>query len=430
MEKGSIVKYFKAWRVMRNVSTEQSKPSNIGLVVRRLVAFALPAIVIAGSIGGVIAMNALKPKPEEKEDTIKATPVAIAYAKAEPVNLSVTTQGEALPLREIDLTPEVSGRVIALSPSFIEGGTFSEGDVLLKIQPTEFELRVTQAKAAVAQANNRYASELAEAEIAKREWEEIGNGEGSSLALRRPQLAEAAAALASAKAAQKEAEFQLSRTEIRAPFNGRVQSKSVDIGQFITAAAPIGRIFSSDVMQIALPLTDAELGRLGLSVGFVATKDNPGTSVTLTAPMAGKVRNWTGRVTRTSSSFDRETRVLFAYVEVTDPYGTGADKGAPLAAGLFVTATIDGRAIENSVVVPRAALRGKDKVYIAREDDTMEIRQVAVAASNKNEAVLIDGLVDGEAVIISPVRGAAEGMAIAVSGKTSSSSEAIAEASI
>lgn len=415
---------------MINMNTEQNKSSGIGLIVRRFVAFALPALVVAGAIGGVIGMSVLKPKPDEKEEAVKATPVAVAYAEARPVNLSVTTQGEALPLREIDLTPEITGRVIAVSPSFIEGGAFTQGDMLLKIEPTEFELRVTQARAAVAQANNRYASEVAEAEIAKREWEEIGNGEGSSLALRRPQLAEASAALASARAALKEAELQLSRTEIRAPFNGRVQSKSVDIGQFITAAAPIGRIFSSDVMQIALPLTDAELGRLGLSVGFVATKDNPGTSVTLTAPMAGKVRNWTGRVTRTSSSFDRETRVLFAYVEVADPYGSGADDGAPLAAGLFVTATIDGRAIENSVVIPRAALRGKDKVYIARDDDTMEIRQVAVAASNKNDAILIDGLADGEAVITSPVRGAAEGMAIAVSGKKSSSSEAIAEASI
>ncbi len=393
------------------------KPEDVGLAVRRFVVFALPVIVLIGAFGGTAIMSMFKPKPEEKDEIVKATPVVIAEAMTQKAQLVVTAQGEASPRTEIDLTPQVSGNIVFVSPAFIEGGAFEKDDVLIRIEPDEYAFRVTQAKANVAQARSRYASEETEANIARAEWEEIGGGEeGSALALRKPQLAEAAAALSAAKAALKEAELQLARTTIRAPFKGRVQTRTADFGQYVTPGVALGRIFSSDTIEVALPLTDAELGQLGLPIGFKAAEDQAGPQVKLSATVAGAPREWTGEITRTDNSYDRQTRVIFAYAEVKDPYGEGADDGAPLAAGLFVTAEIEGREIEGSVVVPRSALRGENQVYIARDDNTLEIRPVVVAQTDRTRAVLISGVSEGERVITSPVRGAANGIEIEVAG--------------
>ena len=401
---------------MKTPQLKIRKPTNLDLAIKRFVVFALPVIVIAGAFGANMVMSAFSPKPEENEEVIKATPVVTANATAEAVTLTINGQGEATPRREIDLVAQVNGKIIAVSPAFIEGGAFEEGDTLIQIEPAEFNYRVTQARANVAQARNRFASEEAEANIARTEWEELGQGEGTALALRQPQLAEAAAALASAEAALNEAELQLARTAIKAPFKGRVQTKMADIGQFATPGVGLGRIFATDIMQVALPLTDAELGQLGLNLGFRETDDNLGPEVRLSAFVAGTPREWTGRITRTGSSYDRSTRVVFAYAEVEDPYDAGADDGAPLAAGLFVKASINGRAIENGVIIPRTALRGDDRVFIARADDTLEIRDVAVVSSTRDRVVLASGVAPGERVITSPVRGAADGIELAVAG--------------
>ncbi len=389
---------------------------DIGLLVRRLVVFALPAIVIVGAVGGNLVMAALKEKPETKEDSVKATPVVVVEAQNNNVRLSVTTQGEANPRTQINLAPYVSGQIDFVSPDFIEGGAFAEGDVLIRIKDDEYKFRVTQARSAVAQAKSRYATEKAEAEAAKREFDELKIGEGSDLALRKPQLAEAAAMLASAKASLSEAELQLARTKIVAPFNGRVSQKIADLGEFVSPGATLGDIFSTDVMEVELPLTDEELGQLGLSIGFREVEDNLGPNVTLTAIVAGVPRAWSGRVVRTNNSFDKTNRTLSVYAEVEDPYGEGSDAGTPLAAGLFVTATIDGRAIDNAVTIPRSAMRGDGQVFVVRADDTLEIRDVVVAKSDRNHVIVTAGLAPSERVITSPVRGAATGMKVAVAG--------------
>ena len=132
--------------------------------------------------------------------------------------------------------------------------------------------------------------------------------------------------------------------------------------------------------------------------------------------MAGVPRAWSGRVVRTNNSFDKTNRTLSVYAEVEDPYGEGSDAGTPLAAGLFVTATIDGRAIDNAVTIPRSAMRGDGQVFVVRADDTLEIRDVVVAKSDRNHVIVTAGLAPSERVITSPVRGAATGMKVAVAG--------------
>jgi len=160
-------------------------------------------------------------------------------------------------------------------------------------------------------------------------------------------------------------------------------------------------------------MTNEELRRAGLTLGFEANSKNPGIAVTLSADVAGTYSEWQGRIVRTDSRFDSQTRVLFAYAEVRDPFGAGASNGTPLAPGLFVNAAVEGQKLDNVIIIPRAALRGEDKVYLAK-DDTLSIKTVTVMSSNRDEAILDGGIEIGDAVITSPIRGVAHGMKIAV----------------
>lgn len=384
------------------------------LWIWRAVIFLMPVLVIGGSIAGLMAMSALKPEPEEKEDVVKAIPVLTAAAVQDDVTLTVDVQGEVQPRTEINLVPQVNGLITYMSPKFIEGGRFRKGDLLARIEPAEFELRVTQAQASVSQALTIIAREESESILARQDWEDLGrNGEPTPLTLREPQMAEAKAQLASAKARLAEAELQLSRTSLYAPFDGRVTMRHVDQGEFVTAGTRLGEIYSVDVMDVRLPLTNEDLRRAGLTLGYETSAADAGIPVTLSADVAGTFSEWQGRIVRTDSRFDNDTRVLYAYAEVRDPFGAGGSDGTPLAPGIFVKAAIDGQKLENIIVVPRAALRGEDKVYVA-QDDTLAIKTVSVLSSNRNQAILQGGVSIGDAVITSPIRGVADGMKIQV----------------
>jgi len=225
-------------------------------------------------------------------------------------------------------------------------------------------------------------------------------------------MAEARARLASAQAGLGEAKLQQSRTVVYAPFDGRVRERSVSIGDTINAGQNIGRVYAIDIAEVKLPLTDTDMARLGLGIGFTASKAKPGPEATLSAVVAGELHTWQGRISRVSSSYDTATRVLFAYAEVKDPYGKGSDNGVPLASGLFVNVGIEGREVVDSIIVPRTALRGSDTIYIANDNKTLSLRTVKVASSSREMVVISSGLSSGERVITSPIRGVADGMKI------------------
>ncbi len=397
---------------MRQQETTVERISGKRLWFRRFATFVLPILVIGGAVGGLSVMSSMKPEPEEKKEEVKALPVLTTAAKAEDVTLSVTAQGEVQPRSQINIVPQVSGTLSYMSPKLIEGGAFRKGDLLAKVDPAEYELRVVQARANVAQAETAVMREKSEAQIAKRDWAELGDGNApSSLTLREPQMAEARARLAAANAQLSEAELQLSRTQIFAPFTGRVTKRHVNQGAYVTTGSPLGEIYGTDIMDVRLPLTNQDLGRAGLTLGFQARRGK-GVPVILSAEIAGVPATWKAEIIRTDSRFDPDTRVLFAYAEVVDPFGKAASGGIPLAPGIFVNAEIRGEDVGGVIVIPRAGLRGNSKVYIANSDETLDIRSVSVRASDRDKAIITSGLEPGEAVVTSPIRGAASGMKI------------------
>jgi len=380
---------------------------------RTFVIAILPIGVIVGGTFGIYAfLSSIKPQPEQAEQEVRSLAVFVEHASLESLRLSVSTQGEVRPRREIDVIPQVAGKLEYLAPSFVAGGFFEDGDVLMRIEEADYRLAVTRADAEVARARRALDRENAEAAIARRDWAEIGEGEASSLTLHEPQLAEARAVLAAARAQLQDAQLQLSRTTITAPFSGRVREKLADVGQYVTPGQRLGRIFSTDVVEIRVPLSDNELALLDLPIAFQETEDNPGADVILSATLAGRMRTWSGRIVRTDSAIDTQSRTLFAFAEVEDPYGAGADDGMPLAVGLFVSAEIQGREVENAISLPRAALRGNDQAFVAREDGTLDIRTVSVVTSDREKVVFNSGIEAGDYVVTSPILTPRQGMAV------------------
>ena len=383
----------------------------MGKLIGRFVIIGGVAVV---GIAIIFILFATRPQPQRANSAPRPVAVFVEEAQHGEVALTVTSQGEAQPRTQINLVPQVAGRITFVNPDFIEGGFFEAGETLIQIDDADYRLAVTRASAQVAQAEQALAREQAESDLAASEWEELGEGEASALTLREPQLAEARAQLAAAEASLQEARLNLQRTRISAPFTGRVRSKNADLGQYVSPGTNLGQVFSTDRVMVRLPLTDHDLGLLGIPVAYNAMgDDDAGIPVTLSATLAGERHEWQGRITRTDSAIDTETRVLYAIAEVEDPYGTAAqEEGAPLAVGLFVSATIQGREIDNAFIIPRNALRGEDSVYIVREGGLMEIHTVNIIDSSPDRVIVSSGVEGGDLVVVSPLRGASNGMSV------------------
>lgn len=390
---------------MNTSNTQHSEAPVKGSLLRRLLAIFVPLLILgfAFLVVGMMASN--KPEAEVKKRRDPSLAVMATQAYSDTVVLDVVVQGQSRPRTEVDLSPQVGGKVVYVSPQFVAGGKFSKGDILLKIEEADYNVAVLRAQAGVARAQQLVIREKAEGEIARQDWADLGRGgEPSPLTLRQPQLAEAEANLLSAQADLDNAKLQLSRTVIRAPFNGRIRDRFADIGQFVSPGTRLARVFSTEAVEVPLSLSDADLTRLNVSLDMNTTKRSDAPDVTLSAIIAGKRQEWPGKIVRTDGTFDPQTRTLSAIAEVLDPFGKGASAdGTPLPPGLFVDADILGKTLVNAIVIPRDALRPEDKVYVVDDQGEASSRDAVVLDTNAERAVLASGVAPGEYVIISPL---------------------------
>jgi len=350
-------------------------------------------------------MSATEQKPEVKRRGNPSLAVMATQAYSDTVVLDVVLQGQSRPRTEVDVTPQVGGKVIYVSPRFVAGGQFRKGDTLLKLEEADFQVNVLRAQAAVARAEQLVIREKAEGAIARADWADLGRGgEPSPLTIRLPQLAEAEAGLLSAQADLDNAKLQLSRTVIKAPFNGRIRERFADIGQFVGPGTRLARVFSTEAIEVPLSLNDADLTRVNVPLDMSMTKRADAPDVVLSTIIAGKRQEWKGKIVRTAGTFDPQTRTLSAIAEVLDPFGKGvSDGGMPLPPGLFVDAEIVGKTLEAAIVIPRDALRPEDKVYVVNDKGKALSRDAIVLDTNAQRAVLGGGVESGELVIVSPL---------------------------
>ena len=378
----------------------------------------LPLAVLGVSALAASAMVMLRPRVETQRPTVKPPLVRAEVVALGAITMEVESQGTVNPRTESQLVPEVAGRVTWVAPSFVSGGFFEAGDVLLRVDPFDYEQAIVTARAEVARASVLLARELAEAELARTEWEELGRGDGSPLTLRQPQIAEARAVVEAAGANLQRARRNLERTVVRSPYAGRVREKRVDVGQYISVGAPVATLYSIDVAEVRLPLPDAELQYLDLPLIYRGDRDGDGPAVTLTATFAGGTHEWEGRVVRTEGEIDPRSRMVHVVAQVENPYGRGDEPGRPpLAAGMYVRATIHGRTIEGVASLPRSALRSDGNVWVIDGDDRLRIRNVAVLRTDREYVYVSGGLSEGERVCVSALEVVSEGMQVRLAGE-------------
>jgi RND family efflux transporter MFP subunit len=399
---------------------------------RRLKIISTFAVAIIGIAFAIMLAKSGK-KPESQIPQPKLPAVEVQIAEATRHTYRIQSQGTALPRTSIRLVSEVSGKVVSVAESFDVGQIFAKGDVLLKIDARDYELALAQARSQVAQAQLRLQMEVKEADVVRREWQLLNQGEPTGLQAREPQLASARAALEAALAAEEAAKRNLDRCEIRAPFDGMVARAGVRPGQFAALATPLGELFATDVAEVRLPLIASDLSFIDLP--------RPGAKVALTQPpkvtlsaRAGERRTeWLGHIVRSEETVDPMNRMVYVVAQVVDPYGLAKRDGAPLRSGTFVRASIEGRTQENVIVLPRQALRGKDRVWIAdpvwiesetstlqewlgyRDQQTRLIfRSVDVSFADAKQVIVAAGIQQGEQVVVSLLAAVVDGMGVKV----------------
>ena len=395
---------------------------------RRLKIISTFAVAIIGIAFAIMLAKSAK-KPESQIPQPKLPAVEVQIAEATRHTYRIQSQGTALPRTSIRLVSEVSGKVVSVAESFDVGQIFAKGDVLLKIDSRDYELALAQARSQVAQAQLRLQMEVKEADVVRREWELLNQGEPTGLQAREPQLASARAALEAALAAEEAAKRNLDRCEIRAPFDGMVARAGVRPGQFAALATPLGELFATDVAEVRLPLIASDLSFIDLPRPGAKVALGQAPKVTLSARAGDRRTEWLGHIVRSEETVDPMNRMVYVVAQVVDPYGLAKRDGAPLRSGTFVRASIEGRTQENVIVLPRHALRGKNQVWIVSEKSTLQewlgyrepshhkrliFRSVDVSFADAKQVIVAAGIQPGEQVVVSLLAAVVDGMGVKV----------------
>ena len=365
----------------------------------------LPVAVLVVAYG--IATVIRNAGPEIEVVTPEPQPLVVRTVTAQPqqVRLNLSSQGQVSAEHMIDLVSELQGSITRVAPAFVTGGYFKAGDVLLQIDPIDYELARVRAEA-------RVAEEMEELEVEKSEAELAAEG---LFPLREARVASGEARVQSARAELAQAEADLKRTRIRAPYDGRVLFTQVGLGQYVGKGQVLGRIYSTDIAEIRLPLTDQQLRYLDLPFGARPNDPLPETPVILRAEVGGRSAEWQGTLHRMEGAVDPDNRVWYAVVRVDDPYGLEApEQITPLAVGLFVEAEIEGRTVDAVFRLPRSALRNEDDVLIADNENRLRRRKVEVLRTDFSSVYITDGLEAGDQVCVSPVEAFVDGLLVEV----------------
>lgn len=368
----------------------------------------LPLIIILAAIVVLIALVAMKKPPEKKPHEEKAFLVDVESVQMQNLDFEVKSQGTVIPRIKTQLSAQVSGKIVDVSPAFIEGGMFKKGEVLVQLEQSDFNTDVKAAEAELARAQASLEEEQARGKVAEEDWRSVKNLTPTELGLRKPQLAQEKASVRAAEANLERARRNLERTSIKAPFDGLVASKNADLGQFITTGSQLGLIYATDIAEVRLPLSDNDMAYLDIPS---QTTDKTLPKVLLTANVAGKQNQWTGSIVRSEGIVDQQSRVIYVVAQVADPYAReAATSHRALKFGRFVQANITGVEANNIVTVPRHVLRIDGTVLLMTPQRELEIRDVNVQRTDKHFAYINSGLVEGEKIIVSAVPHPVNGM--------------------
>ncbi len=378
---------------MEKISHQQPKPS----FIKRLIPIVLIIVVILALLQ---VMKGMKTEPAKIPE--KPQGFLVETAKVNPSNLTlqIQSQGILMPKRQIALLTEISGKVVSMSPAFTAGGTFEQGDLLVQIDPADYQVAVARAEASLASAQAQVDLDQAKSDQALKDWQSFGKpGKPSDLLLNIPQLDGAKASLRAAKADLMKAKRDLEKTEIKAPFAGTVISKSVDLGQFIGMSASLGSIAGTDVAEVRLPLSNEQIKQLNLQ--NLNLNDSPlyveFTQDLNQLPILGQIR-------RLESSKDSRTLMTYAVAEIDQPFADGLRFNSYLQAQIF------GQSYDQIFSIPTAWMMPNNQLSIYNDSGTLEIKSVQVIHKTNDFFYVNQGLTSQDQIIITPIQAPEEGM--------------------
>lgn len=401
-------------RKIEKVVSEQSQKAR-GKSHGILQAFLTVIIVLLG-VCALVLLIKYKKQPQRVESDIQAPLVKIEQVHIRDIPMVVQGYGTVSPKVEVDIIPEVAGKVVLMHPELKVGGFIRRNENILQIDPRDYELAVRQAEATVADATVLLETEQAEAEVARKEWKDLHpNTEPSStLVLREPQIRKAKATLDSAKAQLAIAKLRLERTNIFLPFDVLVASESVDLGQYVVIGQPLASAFGTEAVEIEVPLQDDELEWFDVFGSSILADDDNSTikktAATIRADFAGTEQVWEGYIVRTTGQVDRTSRMVSIVVEVPDPFKISKG-GPPLLPGLFVEVFIHGKTLRDVVAIPRDAMREGNKIWLVK-DNLLRIQSVDVVRADKDFAYVVTGIDNKSNVVTSSLDVAIDGMEV------------------
>lgn len=369
-------------------------------------------IIALGVIITIVLASGKKP-PEKKETKTPAFLVEVEPAQTRDLNFVVNSQGTVQPKISTRLSAQVNGRVVWVSPAFIEGGMFSRGDVLIQLEKDDYLTEVKLAQAELARAEAALEEEVARGKVAEQEWRSVKGNVAPELGLRKPQLAKEKANVSAAKAQLERAQRNLARTAVKAPFEGMVKVQNVDLGQFVTSSMELGMLYATDVAEVRMPLSDNDLAFLSLT-----STDGKRPNVTLFANVAGQESRWEGVLARDEGVVDEQRRVIYAVAEISDPYLRNPEStGTSLKFGRFVQAQIVGARGENIIILPRNVLRLDGTILTVNDARELQINKVSVQRSDEDYVYINGGISSGDLVVISAIPNPYEGMKVRLPGE-------------
>jgi len=381
----------------------------------------LPVLIIIVAVIIAAMLRLSRPDAEQNDPQQLVVTVDAINVSVVDTHITVPSQGTVEPRTRTNLVSEVSGQVVEVSPAFVAGGFFQEGDLLIRLDDQDYRATVSRAEASVASARSLLEQEKGQADVAQREWDRMSADEQSrirakELYLRKPQLEEANARLTSAQADLDQAKSDLAKTTIRAPYDGLLSAKNTDIGQFVTTGATIAETFAVDYAEVRLPIPETKISFLELppAIGYSESEYAP--EVDLVSRIGSMDYHWTGKLTRTEGVLDTRTRVLFSVVQIEDPYNLYSNdtNKEPLRIGTYVNASIQGRLLEDVVVLPRHTLQSNNIIWTADNEGRLRPRTVEVLTINNDDVYISGGLNSGDKVVLTRLENPLNGTPVQV----------------
>ena len=352
-------------------------------------------------------LGQVQPDPVEE---LPPPDVIIEILTPKDFQVQISSNGTTTPLTQTVLTAEVGGEVIYRSKKFAEGASVIEGEILAKIDDTDLQLQYKNALLQLANAEVQYSLQLAEAEVAKEAWDKIGDGVASDLTLKKPQLKQAEAFLEVAKAQVSSAAKKLNKTEIIAPYAGRIQNVNIDLGTTIIPGQPVGAMYTSSEIEITLAVKDNDLQFLSIPMDGRKLNPSEQASVVIESFYKGKTQSWKGKLERVDGVIDPVTRMINLIAVFKNDFIESDKPNLPI--GLFVEAKIDGITLKNIFEIPINSISEDNEVYIVDKDNQLELRELTILKKYSEFVIIKDGLKAGERIVTSKLSTASNGIKV------------------